>query len=231
MSRFDVDVVLFDLDGTLLDTIDDLTVAANLMLQTLGEPQRSRAEIHSFVGRGLRDLTWRCLTDGRDAPAPDDAAIDAAMDVFRRHYVAVNGEQTRIYPDVEPCLARLADEGYRLAVVTNKLEAFTTPLLARMGLAHYFPVVVAGDTLATRKPHPDVLFHACRALGSEPARALMIGDSANDADAARAAGMPMVLVDYGYSEGLPIAQIDRDVLISSPLQLFDYLMPRPVAAS
>lgn len=212
--------VLFDLDGTLLDTIADLAAAVNRMLVELGRPPRAQQQIHSFVGKGIADLVRRCLTE--DAAASADE-IEAALPVFRRHYAELNGRSTRIYPGVPETLVALRARGLRLAVVTNKAEAFTLPLLAAMGLAEHFEVVVSGDTLAVRKPDPAVLHHACTLLGVAAHEALMVGDSANDALAARAAGMPVMLVSYGYSEGLAVDTLECDGLLSSTLQLLDHL--------
>lgn len=214
--------VLFDLDGTLLDTIADLTTAANRMLVELGRPPRTQQQIHGFVGKGIADLVRRCLTE--DAHA-DAAELAAALPVFRRHYAEVNGRATRIYPGVPETLAALRARGLRLAVVTNKAGAFTLPLLAAMGLAEYFEVVVSGDTLAVRKPDPAVLHHACALLGVAAHEALMVGDSANDALAARAAGIPVMLVNYGYSEGLAVDTLECDGLLSNALQMLDHLVP------
>ena len=157
------------------------------------------------------------------AAAGDDWVIDAALPVFRRHYAEVNGRATRIYPGVLETLAALREQGRRLAVVTNKAEAFTLPLLERMGIAGHFDAVVSGDTLPVKKPDPAVLFHACRLLGVDAGRTVMIGDSANDALAARGAGMPVLLVTYGYSEGMPVDSIDCDGLLSNAREALDRL--------
>ncbi|WP_374403470.1 phosphoglycolate phosphatase [Niveibacterium sp.] len=211
--RFDVDVVLFDLDGTLLDTIPDLHEAARRMLEELGEPVRSIDEVTRFVGRGIPNLVERCLTDGR---APRDAAtIEAAVAVFRRHYGVVNGHSTRIYEGVAETLAALQAQGIRMACITNKAGAFTLPLLDHMGLARFFGCVVSGDTLPVKKPDPAPLLHACDALGVSPTRALMVGDSANDALAAQSAGIPVLLMTYGYSEGRAVDTIECDGLVSA----------------
>ncbi|HMV17095.1 MAG TPA: phosphoglycolate phosphatase [Zoogloea sp.] len=201
--------VLFDLDGTLLDSIPDLAEACQRMMRELGHPPHDLETIRSFVGKGMVNLVTRCLGDA------SAEAVDAAVAVFRRHYAAVNGDATTLYPGVVPALEALAARGVPLACVTNKPAAFTEPLLARCGIADYFAVTVSGDTLAEKKPHPAPLQHACRLLGVAPAAALMVGDSANDAEAARAAGMPVLLVTYGYSEGRPVDSIDCDGLLSS----------------
>lgn len=223
MKPFQVAAVLFDLDGTLLDTIADLAEGANRMLAELGRPLRSQAEIHGFVGKGIPNLVERCLTEGCSA-TPGEVAHGIA--VFRRHYAQVNGLQARIYPGIEESLATLRSRGLRLGCVTNKAATFTEPLLVRMGLADYFEVVVSGDTLPVKKPDPAVLLHACRHLGIPPGGALMVGDSANDALAARAAGMPVVLVSYGYSEGMPVDTIECDGLLSDVREL----LPRIIAS-
>lgn len=220
--RYPVRAVLFDLDGTLLDTIVDLAEAANRTLTELGRPPRSQEEVHGFVGKGIPHLVRRCMTEGTSAT---EAEIERAVDVFRGHYAVVNGECTRIYPGVIDTLQAMRAGGLRLAVVTNKAEAFTLPLLERVGIAHHFDAVVSGDTLAVKKPDPAVLFHACGLLGVAADEALMIGDSANDALAARGAGMPVLLVTYGYSEGVPVDTIECDGLLSNALQALDRIAP------
>jgi phosphoglycolate phosphatase len=220
-QRFDSEAVLFDLDGTLLDTIADLATAANLMLAELGRPALGQAQIHGFVGKGVDNLVYRCLSEG-GAPV-SSVETGAALAAFRRHYTRVNGEATQPYPDVPDLLAALAARGLKLAIVTNKATAFTLPLLEQFGIARHFGAVVCGDTLPVRKPDPAMIDHACAQLGVEPARALMIGDSANDALAARAAGVPVLLVTYGYSEGMPVDTVDCDGLLSGALQVLDHL--------
>ncbi len=219
-ARFAPRAVLFDLDGTLLDTIADLADAANLTLAELGRPARSQDEIHSFVGKGIPHLVRRCMIEGTSAT---EAEIETAVTVFRRHYAVVNGARTTIYPGVIETLQTLRARDIRLAVVTNKAEAFTLPLLARMEIAHYFDTVVSGDTLAVKKPDPAVVRLACERLEVAPTEALMIGDSANDALAAQGAGIPVLLVTYGYSEGVPVDTIECDGLLSNAVQALDHI--------
>lgn len=209
-SRFAVDAVLFDLDGTLVDSLPDIALSANRMLTELGRPSRDIAEIRRFVGKGIPHLVMRCMTEGAQA---SEQEIDAAIAVFRHHYAGINGQHTVVYPTVTDTLTQMRALGFKLACVTNKAEAFTLPLLEKLDLARHFDAVVSGDTLPVKKPDPAMLEHACTLLGSP--RALMIGDSANDALAARAAGLPVLLVSYGYSEGAPVDTIECDGLLSS----------------
>lgn len=213
-----------DLDGTLLDTIVDLADACNAMLAELGQPQRDLAQIHSFVGKGMAVLVERCLTYG--AP-PDAGLLGEGISAFRQHYEQINGRSTRIYPGVIEGLDALRDLGLSLACVTNKPAAFTGPLLERMGLAGYFPVVVSGDTLPHKKPRPEPILHACVLMNSTPAANLHIGDSANDIDAARAAGSPVLCVPYGYNEGRAVDSADCDALVSSLLEVAAWIKHAP----
>lgn len=203
--------VTFDLDGTLLDTIVDLAEACRRMLEELGEPPRSQAEIHRFVGKGMAVLVERCLTRGS---APSAERLHHAIEVFKRHYAEVNGHYTQIYPGVVEGLQAWKASGLKLGVVTNKPGMFTEALLERMGLADYFDVVVSGDTTAHKKPHPEPILHACRIFGVSPGRNLHVGDSRNDIHAAHAAGCPCYCVPYGYNEGEPVDSADCDALVS-----------------
>jgi phosphoglycolate phosphatase len=141
--------------------------------------------------------------------------VAQAMPIYEKHYVAVNGRHTTIYPGVKEGLDKLKSLGLPLAVVTNKSGRFTLPLLESIGLAPYFRTVVSGDTLARKKPHPDPLLHACAALEIAPGDMLMIGDSLNDTQAARAAGCPVFCVTYGYNEGHDVHDLDTDAIVDS----------------
>jgi phosphoglycolate phosphatase len=204
--------VLIDLDGTLLDTVPDLADAANAMLAELDRPPLAPDAIRDYVGKGIRNLVMRCLAPCADA---DEEAIDRALPLFRRHYAGMNGRKTRIYPGVVEGLEAMRGAGLRLACVTNKAAAFTEPLLVLVGLADYFDLVVSGDTLAEKKPHPLPFLHICSAFGIGPGHALVIGDSANDVAAARAAGCPVCCVPYGYSEGRDVRELGADAIVSS----------------
>ncbi len=204
--------VTFDLDGTLLDTVPDLAEASNRMLAELGLPLRSEDEIRSFVGRGIIVLVQRCLDRGA---APDEALLARAVEVFKRHYAAVNGNKTRVFAGVLAGLEAWRATGVPLAVLTNKPAAFTEPLLERMGLKHYFSAIVSGDSTPFRKPHPEPLRHACTQMGRAVNTNLHIGDSRHDIDVARAAGCTVYCVPYGYNEGEPVKASDCDALVAN----------------
>lgn len=209
-----VKAVMIDLDGTLLDTIPDLAVAANLMLTELKMPVLPEALIRNFVGKGLNNLIERTLTGTMDGK-PDAELFQRALPVYDRSYHAVNGKHTTIYPGVKEGLDLLRAQGYPLVCVTNKSERFTLPLLDYVSLSDYFVSVIAGDTLPQKKPDPAPLLHACKQLNVAPGEMLMIGDSLNDAQAARAAGCPIFCVTYGYNEGHDVQTLDVDAIVAS----------------
>ncbi len=198
--------VLIDLDGTLMDTAPDLALAANRMRGDFGLPALAVERIASFVGKGAEMLIHRALTDDMTGRV-DEAQMERGSESFYRHYHAVNGDQAIVFDGVPVALGRLRAAGLRLACVTNKPREFTIPLLARVGLAPWFEVVVAGDDVPAKKPAPDQLLAACALLAVPPAAGLMIGDSANDWLAAQAAGMCSILVQTGYNEGQPVTAL------------------------
>ena len=209
-----VEAVMIDLDGTLLDTIPDLAAATNLMLEALGEAVLPLDTVRNFVGKGIPRLVERALARDIDGRAGTEAVV-RALPVFERFYTEVNGRHTTMYPGVREGLEQMQAAGFRLACVTNKAGAFTLPLLERMGLAPFFEQTVSGDTLARKKPDPIQLLHVCNEFGIAPARMLMIGDSANDALAARAAGCPVFCVSYGYNEGHDVHSLDVDAIVAA----------------
>jgi phosphoglycolate phosphatase len=210
-----VKAVMIDLDGTLLDTIPDLAAAANATLSEIGRPTLDIELITTYVGKGIPNLVKRCLTGSlQSGIEPTQEELDRVLPLFMRHYAVTNGVETTIYPGVVEGLDALRRAGLRLACVTNKAAAFTGPLLEKMGLQSYFTIVVSGDTLAEKKPHPAQLLHICIALGVMPAEALLIGDSVNDVEAARRAGCFVYCVDYGYNEGGDVRDLECDAIVS-----------------
>jgi phosphoglycolate phosphatase len=201
--------VMIDLDGTLLDTVPDLAAAAERMLAALGLPARTQDEIRSYIGKGIPHLVQRCLE------ASPGSAQAEALALYYEFYAEESGRRTAIYPGVLEGLTQLRALRLRLACVTNKAARFTVPLLGHMGLAPYFELVVSGDTLARKKPDPMQLTHICGQFALAPAEVLLIGDSINDALAARAAGCPVLCVSYGYNEGGDVHDLDCDAIVGS----------------
>lgn len=203
---------LFDLDGTLLDTIPDLADATNAMLQALGLHTLPQDTIATFVGKGTGVLVERALNAQPQGTALPDQAL--ALDTFHACYHECNGNRARLYPGVMQGLDALSAAGLALGVVTNKPTAFSLPLLEQAGLAGYFAHIVCGDTCTQKKPHPMPFQHACDLLGVPPTHAVAVGDSMNDALSARAAGLTVLAVPYGYNEGNDVQSLDVDDIVS-----------------
>lgn len=206
--------VLIDLDGTLLNTIPDIAAATNAMRKEVGLEPLSLDTVTAYVGKGSHDLVVRALSDNPDNQTPSDAQISEGLALFFKHYRTTNGRQTTIYPGVLEGLTAFRKAGLKTAVVTNKTTEFTHILLIKSGLAHLFDEVVCGDTCAHKKPHPQPFLHACQLLDTDPDDALAIGDSINDAQAARAAGISVLAVPYGYNEGRGVHDLDVDGIVT-----------------
>ncbi|MFQ6333958.1 phosphoglycolate phosphatase [Methylophilus sp. 3sh_L] len=209
--RFQVKLVMFDLDGTLLDTAPQIAEAANRMLVALGKPMLPQAQIATYIGEGVQNLIKRCLT-GSVQVEPEAALFAQAQPLYHDFYTA-NATQSQPFAGVVPALQQLKKHGYRLACVTNKPEKFTLPLLQQAGLADFFEVIISGDSLPKKKPDPLPLLHICQKLGVLPAQAVLVGDSETDIQAAHAAGCFVVTVPYGYNQGreIDVATVDATV--------------------
>ena len=194
MESLNVRAVLFDLDGTLVDTAPDIAEAVNRMLLDRGAPPLPLATVRGFIGNGMPTLIRRVLQESHAA----DLDEPLARALFHRHYRDTNGRIGQVFPGVRVGLQSLQQAGYRLGCVTNKPQADTAALLQIHALAACFDVVVAGDTLPQMKPHPAPLLHACRALDAAPEHCVLVGDSAVDIAAAQAAHMAVLIVRYGY---------------------------------
>jgi phosphoglycolate phosphatase len=208
---------IVDLDGTMVDTLGDFEAALGAVLRELKLPMVSRAFIEATVGKGSEHLIRSVLAEA----GGDAAQYEEAWASYQRHYLAVNGEHSRVYPGVADGLQRMRDAGWRLACLTNKPGAFAAPLLARKGLAGFFDHVFGGDAFERKKPDPLPLQRSCEALGHAPADTLMVGDSSNDAAAARAAGCPVVLVSYGYNHGRPVSEVPCDGTVDRLDEVFN----------
>lgn len=201
--------VIVDLDGTMVDTLGDFDVALNDMLADLSLQGVDRAFIERTVGKGSEHLIRSTLAHV-GAPA---ALFEAAWARYQHHYLRINGEHATVYPGVPEGLQGLRERGLKLACLTNKPTAFARPLLQKKGLDAFFEQVFGGEAFERKKPDPLPLLRTCEALGTVPSRTLMVGDSSNDARAARAAGCPVVLVSYGYNHGEPVTGVDTDGVI------------------
>lgn len=199
------ELVMFDLDGTLVDSVPDLAAAVDAMLLQLGRPPAGVERVRLWVGNGARVLVRRALADSLEHERVDAAEAEAAHGLFMAAY-AESHAGTTVYPGVRDCLDWLAGRGIALALITNKPSQFIAPLLAEVGLDGYFHWTVGGDTLPVQKPDPAALFWVMERAGCAPARTLFIGDSRNDVLAARAAGVSCVALSYGYNHGRPIAE-------------------------
>jgi phosphoglycolate phosphatase len=211
-------MILIDVDGTLIDSVPDLAFCIDEMMARLGMPARGEARVRLWVGNGTEPLLKRALS-GRMDGEPDEHLYQRAAPIFFELYAQNVSARSSLYEGVEEGLAYLRHAGYRLGAVTNKPERFTLPLLTRMGLAEYFEIVVCGDSLPKKKPDPLPLLHAADVLGVAPAHALMLGDSKNDVQAARAAGFQIVCVSYGYNHGEDIRTARPDAVIDSLTEL------------
>jgi len=234
MARLDVsrfDAALVDLDGTMVDTLGDFVVVLDRMLADLPAPfstaQVHTSEVARLVGKGSENLIKAVLTQVLAAQAPSSCAATTNFDAlyplawqrYQHHYQLINGQFAVVYPGVLQGLQQLRAAGKRLACLTNKPTAFAQVLLRAKGLEGFFDVVYGGDAFERRKPDPLPLLKACEALGSQPQRTLMIGDSSNDAQAARAAGCPVWLVRYGYNHGQPIDAVPAEAYLDSLAEL------------
>ncbi|NML30499.1 phosphoglycolate phosphatase [Paraburkholderia antibiotica] len=207
--------VLIDLDGTMVDTAPDIVAAVNRMLKDFDAAPLPFEIVTGFIGNGVRNLVRRTLkATGLDW----EYELEHALRVFEQHYAETNGRLGRVFPGVASGLQRLRQLGYRCACVTNKPQALAAPLLETTGLAAFLDVLVAGDTLTSMKPSPEPLWHACRLLDTEPARCVLVGDSSVDIAAARAAGLPVFIVSYGYAHG-GVDTLRYDAMIDSFEQL------------
>ena len=202
---------IVDLDGTMVDTVGDFEQALARTLADLALPPVDRAFIARTVGRGSMHLLKNTLA--RVGGAPE--LLDSAWTHYQRHYADINGRHAEVYPGVREGLAAMRVRGWKLACVTNKPRAFALALLEAKGLRPLLEHVFGGDSFERQKPDPLPLVRTCEALGTAPAHTLMVGDSRNDCEAARAAGCPVVLVSYGYNHGEPVADARPDLVIDS----------------
>jgi phosphoglycolate phosphatase len=212
------EIVLIDLDGTLVDSVPDLAWCAARMLETLHYPPCAESEVRQWVGNGVEKLIKRALTGDMDGE-PDAALYAKAAPLFMSLYKDNSCRLSHLYPDVEAGLRWLQSQQIKMGCVTNKDEAFTLPILDTLGIRHFFDVVISGDSLPQKKPHPAPLLYGAEFFGVSTDKALMIGDSISDVKAARAAGFRIVCMSYGYNHGADIHSAEADAVIDSFAEL------------
>ncbi len=212
--------VVFDLDGTLIDSVPSLATAVDLMLMKLQRPEAGIDKVRQWVGNGAAVLVRRALSDSVDvAKDLDELLAERALRIFLEAYADCVSEGTLLYPGVKEFLENLQSRQIAMAVVTNKPLRFVPEILTSLSIRHYFQLLIGGECLTHKKPHPEPLLHAAHKLGVKPQQLLMIGDSRHDVSAARYALCPVVGVTYGYNHGQPIADCGPDWVVDSLMEL------------
>jgi phosphoglycolate phosphatase len=212
------ELVLVDLDGTLIDSVPDLAYAVDGMMAQLDLPLRGEDKVRDWVGNGVERLVKRALLDKLDGE-PDSELFNKAMHLFDIFYTDCNGRYSRVFPGVRKGLNWLKSQGAILVCITNKAEKFTIPLLEALDLHHYFRIILSGDSLPKKKPDPLPLLHAAKKFKIKPSHSLLLGDSMTDVKAARAAGFDVICVSYGYNHGQDINLAKPDAVIDSFIDL------------
>lgn len=219
-------LLIFDFDGTLIDSVPDLADATNAMLTTLGKDTYPIDTIRNWIGNGSRLLVERALVGDVTVPegALTKAEADHAEQIFFEAYTKIGGSKTVAYPDVDSGLKKLHDAGYTLALVTNKPIRFVPKILQTFGWQDLFSEVMGGDSLPTKKPDPAPLLHVCTQLGIAPDQAIMIGDSRNDILAGQNANMDTLGLSYGYNYGQDIRELNPTKAFDHFADLVDWLL-------
>lgn len=211
-------LAMFDLDGTLLDSVPDLAAAVDKMLMLLGRQPAGGAQVRDWVGNGSRVLVRRALAGQLQHDDVADELADEALALFMQAYSGGH-ELTSVYPGVRECLDWLRERDVKLAIITNKPSQFIEPLLEEKGLTGYFQWLVGGDTLPQQKPDPAALLWVMDQAGVEPGASLFVGDSRNDVRAAKAAAVACVALSYGYNHGEPIANEEPSLVLDDLREL------------
>lgn len=216
------EMVLIDVDGTLVDSVPDLAYCVDEMMKQLDMPVRGEAAVRDWVGNGVERLVRRALVNQLEGE-PEEAIFEKAYPIFLDLYMENTCKHSCLYSGVREGLDWLKAQGIRLGCVTNKATQFTLPILKELGIHDDFESIVCGDTLAEKKPHPLPLLHSAEALGVKPENAVMIGDSISDVKAARAAGFGIICMSYGYNHGVDIREANPDEVIDSMAQFSEII--------
>lgn len=206
------DLVLIDIDGTLVDSVPDLAWSVDAMMSELELETRGEDSVRNWVGNGIEKLVHRALTNSLDLEA-EDVAFTQALEIFKKFYADNTSKRSTLYPGVNEALAWFKSQNFNLGCVTNKAEAFTIPLLKDIGIYDYFSIVVSGDTLPVKKPDPAPLLHVADFFNCAANKSLMIGDSISDVKAARNAGFKIACMTYGYNHGNDIRLAKPDLVL------------------
>ena len=212
------EMVLIDVDGTLVDSVPDLAYCVDAMMRELGLPERGEQRVRHWVGNGVERLVKRSLINQLDGE-PDEALFSRALPVFEALYRENTSKRSCLYQGVNEALEFLSTTGVRIGCVTNKASQFTLPLLQDLGVRDYFEIVICGDMVERKKPDPMPLLQAAEQLETEPQASMMLGDSMSDVKAARAAGFQIVCMSYGYNHGEDIRDYDPDAVIDSMAEI------------
>ena len=218
MTLHKPELVLFDLDGTLIDTAPDLAWSIDETLKQLGLPECGESRVRAWIGSGIDGLLNRALTNDIKGKAEKEL-FDKALTIFKEIYFENICRQSRIYPGVMDAMDYLQKNNIFMACVTNKTGRFTDKILQELELYDLFGIVVSGDTLAVKKPHAEPLLHALAHYSLAADSALMVGDSRTDVNAARAAGVPVLCVTYGYNMNKDVRELKPDAVVDSLAEL------------
>ena len=213
-------LVIFDLDGTLVDTAADLAYSMNLVMRELNLPKQGVQKVRRHIGNGARRLV-EGIVSTELGNKPDKDTLERALTAFNKHYQNNLVRESCLYPHIHECLERLRSSGIKLACVTNKPKTFTLPVLRHFQIERYFDLVISGDSLQKKKPDAFPLKYVCNRLGVESSECIMVGDSRNDMLAARNAGIHSVCVSYGYTEVEDINMLKPDTILNSCAKLLE----------
>ncbi len=217
-KTFSPELIMIDVDGTLVDSVPDLAWCADETLKVVGLPPRGEAAVRNWVGNGVVRLMERAIANDLDAPH-DPKIFTKAMPIFNTLYAENTSKRSQLYPGVQEGMDFLKSTGIKIGCITNKDERFTLPILNDLGIRDYFEIVICGDTLEKKKPDPLPLLPGANELGTHPEKSLMLGDSTSDVKAARAAGFDIICMSYGYNHGADIRDSNPDAVIDSFVEL------------
>ena len=215
-------LIMIDVDGTLVDSVPDLTYCVDEMMKALDKEPCGEAKVREWVGNGVPKLVERALT-GKLEATPNSDDYEKGYPIFLKLYADNTAKRSCLYDGVREGLDYMKSQGYLLGCVTNKAEQFTLPLLKALGIFDDFSIIISGDTLAKKKPDPLPLLHSAEHFGINPKDCLMLGDSVSDVKASRAAGFDIICMSYGYNHGNDIANENPDLVIDSMCELRDCL--------